>query len=314
MTRTYLPTPLTIESMIQALELSGYLVEARVGNTLRDQGYSVFQNTPYPDPLTGKSREHDILAYKQIGAVTVALVIECKNTANPYAFIMQEHSIQVVQNTLKCAYQPTEVLSDDGMNVDLLTFVGLSPENHYTRNARIASQWCTFGWKDKDKNWIANHGRNDSEDSDDSRCPFRRLVDVTEYEMRKQHDWFEQFASIPILQLHFPILLVNSDLYEVQTENGETDLVSSEHIVYRIDLATKDGSLSYFMDVITEKSLPKYLDFVESEVSSAAKIISDEGKRLTGAMERHMSMKEVNAVKHALENSIKEITKRLPRD
>lgn len=56
-----LPT-ISKEQIADALRRSGYLIEYRIEEVLRREGYHVSANTTYPDPLTRKPRELDLSA------------------------------------------------------------------------------------------------------------------------------------------------------------------------------------------------------------------------------------------------------------
>jgi hypothetical protein len=76
--------------IISALERTGFLLEHRAAQELRDAGFSVVINDAFPDPETGRSRELDVYAALDYEvdrtelAVLATVLIECKNTANPY--------------------------------------------------------------------------------------------------------------------------------------------------------------------------------------------------------------------------------------
>ena len=50
------------DDMLEALKRSGYFLETRVLEVLAKHEYKNFPNQTYPDSLTGKSREIDILS------------------------------------------------------------------------------------------------------------------------------------------------------------------------------------------------------------------------------------------------------------
>jgi hypothetical protein len=50
------------DEIADALRRSGYLIEYRIEDVLRGQGYHVSANTTYPDPITRKPRELDLSA------------------------------------------------------------------------------------------------------------------------------------------------------------------------------------------------------------------------------------------------------------
>ncbi len=85
----------TGSDVISALGRTGFLLEYQVAQVLRGHGFSTYLNYPYPDPETGKSREIDVSADKETHIhrqpvevyVQIELIVECKNTPNPFVII-----------------------------------------------------------------------------------------------------------------------------------------------------------------------------------------------------------------------------------
>lgn len=85
------PTP---EQVLAALDQSGHLLEQQVATELADLGYSVQTNRALTHVDEGKSRELDVYAFKSLMVeearrlrVAMYLLVECKNTAAPFAFL-----------------------------------------------------------------------------------------------------------------------------------------------------------------------------------------------------------------------------------
>ncbi len=83
----------TAAQVIAALEGTGFLLEQRAAQGLRDAGFSVIINDAFPDPETGKSREIDVFGGMDYEidainlAVTARVLVECKNTPNPFVVV-----------------------------------------------------------------------------------------------------------------------------------------------------------------------------------------------------------------------------------
>jgi hypothetical protein len=85
------PTP---EQVLEALDSAGHLLEQQVATQLSHLGFNVATNRAFTDIDEGKSREVDVWAYKELLRlvdrrlrVAVYLLVECKNTAAPLAFL-----------------------------------------------------------------------------------------------------------------------------------------------------------------------------------------------------------------------------------
>lgn len=91
MTDSAWPTP---EEVLAALDQAGHLLEQQVATELAGLGYFVETNRAFTDIDEGKSRELDVFASKSLLVeearrlrVAVYLLVECKNTAAPFAFL-----------------------------------------------------------------------------------------------------------------------------------------------------------------------------------------------------------------------------------
>jgi hypothetical protein len=85
------PTP---EDVVAALDASGHLMEQQVASELERLGYNVSTNRAFTDSEEGKSRELDVFAHRTFlldeerrMSVGVNLLIECKATSAPFAFL-----------------------------------------------------------------------------------------------------------------------------------------------------------------------------------------------------------------------------------
>jgi hypothetical protein len=76
--------PITpVDLAIFAANDSDFAFELRVLHQLRDLGFQCEHSGTYKDPVTGKFRQFDIRANKNLGKVHLALAVECKNI-RPY--------------------------------------------------------------------------------------------------------------------------------------------------------------------------------------------------------------------------------------
>lgn len=93
-----LPTP---DEVIFALDRTGFILEYRVAQQLRQSDFITFLNHPFADPDTGKSREIDVVAHLDTSVaakdfkvmVAIRLIIECKRFENPLVVIGEEQVI-----------------------------------------------------------------------------------------------------------------------------------------------------------------------------------------------------------------------------
>lgn len=92
-----LPGGIEEEAFIEAVETSGYPLQIVVGSTLVERGYGLEEEWAFGDPDTGERRSLDVVAVSDhhTGPASTehatikfaqALLIECKQSRNPYLF------------------------------------------------------------------------------------------------------------------------------------------------------------------------------------------------------------------------------------
>jgi hypothetical protein len=87
----------TAPEIVTALSNTGFILEYRVAQMLRENEFDTQLNYAYPDPGSGKSREIDVYAYAdndvvqqrldEAVSITAELVIECKNSSSPFVLV-----------------------------------------------------------------------------------------------------------------------------------------------------------------------------------------------------------------------------------
>src|SRR6202035_5683479 len=88
--------------MADAIESSGYLIEARVARVLTESGFFVQRNTFSVNPNDAtKTIETDVTGRRgefvneASGCmVSASVLVECKNNTQPFAFFVQRQEIQ----------------------------------------------------------------------------------------------------------------------------------------------------------------------------------------------------------------------------
>ncbi len=272
-----------------ALRRSGYLIEYRIEQVLRDEGYHVAANETYPDPITGKPRELDLSA---TGAERVAsdkewlfsiLRIECVNNLYPLAFLSKEAQTGFVHvYDIMFSGLPAHIFKSTGARGgNLAEYLKLDKIHHYCRG-RIATQFCSFQPK-KNTNpveWMAWHEEGHFES-------FSKLCQAVNYGLE---DHFNN--TMPVmgdrinLQTYYPITVVGGELLDVRYESDAIVIEAVDHIHY-IQSYIRDGRQdNYHLDVITEKYFPTFIKMIRSEVEEIAKRVAAEEDQLHRAINR----------------------------
>ena len=255
-----LPTP---EQILSALDHTGFVLEYRAAQRLRQFGFETFLNHAFTDPETGKSREVDILAtvYNNIKVegkykvlINATLVIECKNYSDPLVVIGQDEQLRYHNDQPLITFDPLlisfaardpEVYGSLPMALDML---GLP--SHSTRGF-IGSQLIKMhrqGGK-----WRA---ANDSV-YDSITYPLAKAV---ENERKRASDLSDDDRPwhVPGLVYLFAVLITAGNIFAVNVVPDGTPTVTAVKWVPLVRNFSED-EFSFMMDVVTFDSIEEYL-------------------------------------------------------
>lgn len=266
--------------MAETIERSGYLLEQRVEAILEKRKFYVSANAAYPDPITGKSRELDIDAIKwykisrDYDSLFCRLLCECENNIQPVVlFIQSRPDVLMTDEVFKCAGTPVQFkektamskpfkIKDETVFTSLFHFLNIGKFHHYGKSP-IATQYCTFTRKNKNKPWIALH-------SDRQHETVTKLINFLEADIDDYYNSYvppgrnevEQFN----INIYYLVLVLQGPLYAASTIARKLKLTKSQHIQLRKETFSKDKHDTYQIDIVTEKAFPKYLTIVHKEM------------------------------------------------
>jgi hypothetical protein len=273
------------KEMSEAIKTSGYLLEQRVEPTLTDAGFYVQMNEAYPDPETGKSREIDIRAisatsvYKEEFIFPV-LLCECENNSQPVVFFTKESPISFLHYyEVKVSGIPVKFWDKNVRGyMSLSDFTKMENYHHYCKG-EVATQYCSFQLKKDKSSWMALH----VEEQHDT---LNSLIKALEYNM---DDHFSGFVLPPKgeeegvnIQIYYPLLILQGDLYSASLKNNHLVLKKSNHIQFRRELflpMSKEVE-TYQIDVITEKYLKDYLKLIDTEINKVRRVFKRKKKQV----------------------------------
>ena len=268
------------EEIIESLNRSGYFLESRVLEILSKNNYENFPNQTYPDKITGKSREIDILSDGQRITENInlnqflhfefkyKLSIECINNDQPVAFfkrpdkdpfsIFGKFLYSKVERPLAEKHMNTGNTPDFQFN----TFTVDSKEFHYNQLTKN-TQYCSFSKKRGQKTeWMASHpdGLHDT---------LNKLVDYTEHQKETYEDWMNNHSAWRrdvFTTIFFPVIVLQNELIEVSENKGKVEIENKNHIIFDFKKYS-DNRNGFLVDIITESYLPEYLNKVNNSVT-----------------------------------------------
>lgn len=273
----------------EALLRSGYLLESRLDSVLRDQGFYVEANRVYLDPDTGKARELDLYAMNarragpgEMDYLFNIMLIECQNNPLPIALITKETVLGFLHYMeIKMAGVPVK-MPEHNYWISLGDYLDIGKYHHYSTD-QVATQWCTFTRKKGTTpgEWMASH----DEAHFDS---LRKLAAATEY-FGTEHfqSWVFEGDEEPVnLEVYYPILVVQGELYDARPSKRSVRLLKANHVQFRLSTLTSSGASEYQIDVVTERFFPTYLKIVEAEMAKTSRLLSRRHKAIRRSIDK----------------------------
>jgi hypothetical protein len=157
------PPEINDEQIKRALLSSGYLLEYRAEQLLKQKGWITAPNHPYADRATGKSRELDLFAFTvetvtepninksyPLGMVLfTGLVIECVNNPQPIALFTKPQNRNLLISSseeFKFVGVPNEISALDTApeqwKMPIKTFLGLHDWHHFSSSQKRRQMDC----------------------------------------------------------------------------------------------------------------------------------------------------------------------------
>ncbi len=277
------------DKMKEAVNRSGYLLEQRVEDVLKENGFQINYENYFRDDITDKIREIDVVASEDLSSqklghqlrtgrhsyLNYRLICECKNNFQPLVFFRQKdfkkkefiESSQMIIHEVWPNAETSISLSDEDKFVESPYF---TMSNHYYSNEILSNQYCTFQLKSNDK-WEANH-------SEDQNNIFSTLIKASLAHKKKLKDEFKDIDSNECeykASFIFPIIIYQGDLYITNdSKNGDVELDKIDHLVYLIHYKDKSSERMFAIDVITESYLPELITKIRNQNNTFSHIIS----------------------------------------
>lgn len=257
---------ISLDEMKKAIQESGYLIEQRVAKKFEQEAYSIIPNQIIVDPVTDVRREIDLVAMKinydndNYDHFGYEIICECENNYNPIVFFQHEFK----------KYNYVSELKSSGF-IAMWDLFKKSEKELDLGEVKLATQYCGFKqirpkYKKEDK-WIALH-------SDEQHDTFNKLKKSVQHRKKRfeprnsKQDFIEG-------RIHYPLLVLNDGIF-LWNEDSE-DLIPVNHVVYKVQDFNDETNYyeNYYVDVIVEGYLPKYIEKKKKEWSYFKKVILD---------------------------------------
>lgn len=241
------------DEILDAIQQSGYLMEQEVATILEVLGFHVQTNWAFEDIEEGKSREIDVYAFKQVFnteslCINVILLCECKNNTHPFVFIGRNKGVvdrRYGPMEYKFLKQEYTILSErDGLiterRVPAFWHLGFDRHHYYFQQTTKAVQFCKI--VRKGKSWVAQHGG---------------IYDSLFYPLAKAvvslRNEYKRYSST--IALLFPIVVLNGNMYYVDSVAENPEPVDVSHVTFVRELRADKVRGHFMLDVVTKSTL-----------------------------------------------------------
>ncbi len=258
------PTP---DDIMAAVNESGYLMEQEVATQLERRGLHVRTSVAFEDPDERKSREIDVTAVRRVAhdetaklAAFVELIVECKNSSNPFVFIARpknEGDRHATPGEFLFPYKYEGRKETEGvlrMTREVSAFHHLGFDQVFTAHTAPwkAVQFCRIDRKGG--GWHANHGG---------------LYDAIFYPMAKA--LVARRRKVPkatraddwrYFWLFFPLVVTSGDLILIDSSAEHPAPTSVDHVSFQRELKSGDLSGSFMVTFVRQSALQSFMEQV----------------------------------------------------
>jgi hypothetical protein len=253
-----------LEEMAEAIESSGYLIEARIARVLAERGFFVQRNifSTNPNDAT-KAIETDVIGrcFEWVNegngsTASASVLVECKNNAQPFVFFVQRPEIpELNDNWIQFGGFPAYSLDPETkVHVPLHKLLEMKDWRHYCQTTEVATQFCSFARDGK--KWKAEPNENYSKS-------FSNLALTAS---RDSEGMFGlQLQNIQV-QMSYPVAVFQGPTYRVVEEHGKAKVEAASHIQLHHSAIVNGDLVTVQIDVVTEGELPSLIATIQSEL------------------------------------------------
>jgi hypothetical protein len=294
----------TLEQIKSAVELSGYLLEARIAQKLGEVGFYANPNAYVEHPITkgelieidvDGGNEKTILNEKSVvlGSAGVRLFIECKNNEQPLAvFLKQERHPRNNAWRIVHSGPPATLEAPQFNNPDVPVSLGACDWHHYCQPTEIATQFCTF--KSQNGTWAADS-------SEKYRNSLNKLCLAVAGRAPRAAS---AQAGMFCVRLHYPILVLQGGLVAVSAVAEGTQVKPIGHVQLHRSARIGGKTLRLQIDIVTESHFPHLLEAIAAEFATLVENTNELRKELLSEVRRESR----EAIKRLTEEAERRLT------
>lgn len=255
----------TDKEIIEAIQQSGYLMEQNIASSIEALDYHVETNYAFQDLDESISRELDVRAIKKITLneekeiyLFVELLCECKNNQNPFVFIGRKKNKKDAHPDPKEYIFPhqkySRLFKKNGYEmvqlIPAFQRLELNDHHYYYATKEKAVQFCKI--IRKGKNWTASHAGT----YDSLLLPMAKALQVRSKEVKKINN---QTNKEKYIWLFFPIIVLNSDIFYLDSHKEEIALENKKFVTFVRDLDAENIKGTFVVDFVTADYVAEFI-------------------------------------------------------
>lgn len=251
------------DEILKWINLTGFPLEMEAADAFREAGFYVRQSGTFPDPQSEKGREIDVLAEDPdlMGILNISFVVECKSSSKPWVVLTSNDALASYSRIH--AFGLTSNHAKDAL---FSKYPNLGRLSEYVEKPNKSG----YGFR-----------QAFSKDSDPAYTAAMSVIKAC-HEISKDRP--EQ--KIPKLTFSFPVIVVNSPLFECSRKrNGELavkEVLESEFLFS----AHIPNPVSCQIKIVTRKSLGAFAMYARNMATTIRMELDAEEDKI---FERHRS-------------------------
>lgn len=255
--------------IITALNGTGFLLEHRVAQVLRRNGFEVSINYAFPDSENGKSREIDVEGYTEETLERDArepfsvileskLIVECKNTVNPFIVIGQRGEKTYSVDSYHVSFDPLALKFPKRKGYETIySVLGLpillndAGTGDFLGYQLVRMNRQSGGWR-ADNNSVY----------DSILYPLAKAWAY--FIKQRDEDDYEEDASwkwrLPYVDLLFPVVVTSGPVFIVDVTDEGAKVAKVGWAPIKRNFRAADVSGDFRLDIVSFPSLGEYLE------------------------------------------------------
>ncbi len=97
-----------------------------------------------------------------------------------------------------------------------------------------------------------------------------KVTKAFEYDIREMRDLVKRTKPTHYLLVYYPVIIFEGNMYELKIEKNQSKISPIDYLQYTVNYANEN----YRLDVVTKKSFPKFLGYLDVEIEGLRKILS----------------------------------------